>query len=137
LALLACLSLGLGCDANIVDDPNAESGNDGERGKAQAMPFGEPVNDSVNYTEGDMTDWKYIQVPAFGSVTVRLGCDHTGAYCGANIRDEVGRMVREIRTDGSPRVEQTLDLARGNYYVEIFCPASATDYTIQVDYEPN
>ena len=131
------LLLLLGCDANIVEDPNAESGNDGERGKAQRLAFGEPVNDHITYTEGDMTDWKYIQVPSSGDVTVRLGCDYTGAYCGANVRDEVGRLVSRIRTEGESRVERTLELARGNYYLEIFCPASATDYTVQVDYEPN
>ena len=127
----------LGCNPNIERDPNENSGIDGERGKAQLLPFAEPVNDRVDYNEGDMTDWKYVQIPAPGHITVTLGCDYTGAHCAANFRDEVGQLVEAIESSGAPRVTSTIPVTRGNYYLEIFVPASSTDYTVQVDYEPS
>ena len=127
----------LACNPNIERDPNENSGSDGERGKAQLLPFAEPVNDRVDYNEGDMTDWKYVQVPAPGHVTVTLGCDYTGAHCAANLRNEVGQLMEAIESAGAPRVTSTVPVTRGNYYLEIYVPASSTDYTVQVDYEPN
>lgn len=134
-----CLLLGLAaaCVPNIQRDPNENSGNDGERSKAQPLALNEPVNDRVDFTEGDATDWKLIQVPAPGRVTVILGCDNTGAWCAARVRDEVGRVVESIESRGQPRAESSLTLTRGNYYLEVYVGQSATDYTVQVDYEPN
>ncbi|MCA9562467.1 MAG: hypothetical protein KC561_03215 [Myxococcales bacterium] len=137
-----CLSLLVGlvagaCNPSLERDPNEDSGNDGERSKAQILPLGEPVNDRVSYTEGDMTDWKYVQVPAAGTINVTMGCDYPSAYCTVNIRDEVGLLLRELPSEGESRVSGSLAVTRGNYYLEIFVPASSTAYTIQVDYEPN
>ncbi|MBN1945103.1 MAG: hypothetical protein JW797_05470 [Bradymonadales bacterium] len=129
--------IGLACSPNLAPDPNEKSGDDGERSKAQLIELGAPVNDNVNFNDGDMTDWKYFQIPSPGRVMVTLGCDYTGAYCGANIRDEVGVLVTRMRTDGEPRVSEEVAVQRGNYYLEIFVPSAATDYTVQVNYEPN
>lgn len=134
--VLTALVLGA-CNANMQRDPNENSGEDGERGKAQLLPLNEPVNDRVDYNGGDMTDWKLLQIPAPGEITVTLGCDYTGAGCTANLRADVGTVIDSIESQGQPRVSSSFSLARGNYYLEIFVPASATDYTVQVDYEPN
>ena len=126
----------LACDTNIQQNPNENSGDDGERGLAKPLPLNEPVNDNVNYTEGDMTDWKYFQIPAPGTVEVTLGCDYTGAACAANVREEDGVVVHAIESQGQPVVTERFDVTRGNYYLEIYVPAAYTDYTIQVNYEP-
>jgi len=118
-------------------DPNENSGEDGERGKAQLLPLNEPVNDRVDYNGGDMTDWKLLQIPAPGQITVTLGCDYVGAGCAANLRSAVGTVLDSVESQGQPRVSSSFSLSRGNYYLEIYVPASATDYTVQVDYEPN
>lgn len=140
MAGIGCLALALmalACNPNIQRDPNENSGEDGERSKAQPLPLNEPVNDRVDFLGGDMTDWKYFQVPAAGSVTVTLGCDDGGAGCLANLRDEVGLVISRIDSQGNPRTEARFAVGRGNYYLEIIAQASATDYTVQVDYEPN
>ena len=138
---LATVALGifaaLACDPNIQRNPNENSGNDAERSLAQQILFGEPVNDNVNYNQGDMTDWRYFQAPAAGSARVTLGCDYTSAYCAVVIRDEVGVELERLETRGQPRIEGEVPVGRGNYYLEVFVSASSTDYTIQVDYEPN
>lgn len=137
LALAVLCLAALACVPNIVRDPNENSGNDGERGKARLLELGTPENDRVDFTEGDATDWRYVQSPGAGELQVTLGCDYVDAYCLVNVRDEVGRLVRAIETSGAPRVSQTVPVERGNYYLEVTVPASATDYTIQADYVPN
>jgi hypothetical protein len=135
--VLGVLAWVLACNPNIQQNPNQESGNDGERGRAQRMPMNEPVLDNVSYVENDMTDWKYVQIPSAGEIVVTLGCDNGGAACVAVVRDEVGTPVRTLNSDGQPRIQDRLSVRRGNYYVEIYAQAAATDYTIQVDFEPN
>ena len=134
LALGACV---LGCDANLEVNPNEKSGNDGERGRAQLIELNTPVNDNLDRAESDMTDWKYFQIPAPGRIRVTLGCDIAGASCVAVVRDEMGASIRRIESNGEPRVQDTVPVSRGNYYLEVYVQASATDYTIQIDYEPN
>lgn len=134
LALTACF---YGCNPNIESNPNEASGGDGERGRARAMDLDTPVNDNVNLTGGDMTDWKFFQIPAPGTVEITLGCDNEGAACAAVVRDSMGVEIQRIDSNGEPRVQETVPVIRGNYYLEVFAQASSTDYTVQVDYEPN
>jgi hypothetical protein len=124
------------CTPSLEINPNANSGQDGERGRARPMPLNQPVLDNVDYTANDMTDWKYFQIPGPGRITVRLGCDNPGAACIANIRDEVGVVVRRLAGGEGP-VQDTLTVSRGNYYLEVYAQASATAYTVLVEYEPN
>jgi hypothetical protein len=133
---LVCLAA-LACAPNIQPDPNEASGNDGERGRAQPLPLGEPVIDNVNYIENDMTDWKFVQIDAPGQLTVTLGCDYSGAACLCRVRNAVGQIVETIDPEGEPTVTRRLDVRRGNYYLEILAQAASTEYTIQADYEPN
>ena len=137
LAVVALSVICLGCSPNLEQDPNEDSGDDGERSKAQLLELATPVNDNVNFGEGDMTDWKYVQIPSSGMVRVTLGCDYTGAYCGVNVRDEVGLIVSRMETSGESRVSEEIRVRRGNYYLEIYASVASTDYTVQVDYEPN
>jgi hypothetical protein len=139
LRVVAAIGLfwGLACDPNIQGNPNSDSGRDAERGMAQRLALGEPVNDDISHNAGDMTDWKYFQIPAPGTARVVLGCDYTSAYCAAVVRDQFGVEVDRLETRGQPMVSVGVPVQRGNYYLEIFVQASSTDYTIQVDYEPN
>jgi hypothetical protein len=125
------------CVPSLERDPNENSGNDGERATAQALVLGEPVNDHLNYSEGDMTDWKFVQVVSPGEITVTVGCDNAGAWCSVNVRDEVGRVVGTIETEGEVRASGVVEVGRGNYYIEVFVQASQSAYTIQVDYGSN
>ena len=125
------------CVPSLERDPNEHSGNDGERGAAQILVLGEPVNDHLSYSEGDMTDWKFVQIASPGEITVTIGCDNVGAWCSVNIRDEVGRVVGTIQTEGEVRASGAVEVGRGNYYIEVFVQASQSAYTIQVDYGAN
>lgn len=138
LALLAALVAAgaLACSPSLEVNPDESSGGDGERGRAVRMPLDEPVLDDVNYTEGDMHDWKYFQIPGPGRITVRLGCDNSGAACIANVRDDVGVVLRRLAGGEGP-VTETLGVSRGNYYIEVYAQASSTSYTVLVEYEPN
>lgn len=128
---------GLCVACNVTPNPNEESGRDFERGGATQIPLNEPVNDNLDYNGRDQTDWKYFQIPAGGTVNVILGCDYGGAGCNARLRDEVGQVLGLIESGGNPRVTRAFDVGRGNFYLEIWAQAAATDYTVQVDYEPN
>jgi hypothetical protein len=48
----------------------------------------------------------------------------------------MGVVLRRLE-GGSGPVSESLSLARGNYYVEVYAQASATAYTVLVEYEPN
>ena len=122
---------------NIQQNPDENSGGDGERGRAQRIELNEAITDNVSYAEGDMTDWKYVQIPGPGHIVVTLGCDYGGAACVAVVRDEVGAALTTLDSEGEPRVRGTVSVDRGNYYVQVYAQASATAYTLQVDYEPN
>jgi hypothetical protein len=135
--LFGVLAWILACSPNIEQNPNQNSGNDGERGRAQKMDLNAPVNDNVSYAENDQTDWKYVQIPAPGTITVTLGCDNGGAACVAVVHDALGAPLRTLDSHGQPRVSDTMAVRRGNYYIEVYAQAAATDYTLQVDYEPN
>jgi hypothetical protein len=133
---VALLASALACSPSLQVNPNSNSGMDGERGRARVMPLNQAVVDNVDYTANDMTDWKYFQIPGPGRVTIRLGCDNPGAACIVNIRDEMGAVIRRLPGGEGP-VQETLSLNRGNYYLEIYAQASATAYTVLVEYEPN
>ena len=125
---LACL---VGCGAAF----NSQSGDDAKRAGAVEVTVGEPHDDRVSADEGDHSDWKSFFLEAEGRVTVRLHWDEDDVEARVVLRNPFGTVLFAASQDGGPRVLELgpLDLARGEYFVQIEAEDGASVYTIEVD----
>jgi hypothetical protein len=109
---------GAGCDS----DPDAASGGDAYRNEASPMALGEWVSDSINYSDGDRTDWKTLLLAAPGEVKLELNADIPDIELRAALVDRygfvLGTVVRPEGTDGA--VELKLKAAAaGRHFVMV------------------
>lgn len=124
------------CACNVQTDPNANSGGDESRLKATEIPVNRTIIDNVNYNAGDMTDWKYFNLPSSGLVEFLIAFDNPSAKGTAIIRDARGAQVTRVDHQGEPKLQTTFRGQPGIYYLEIYANQEMSDYTLEVNFDP-
>ena len=130
--LLAALSL-FGCSVDLQEDLE-----DAERTRAIEMPVNRVVVDFLYPEGGDKRDWKFFTIPSDGLVTITVGFDKEETGPGVEIVNEVGQVLSNLKlpdnTTGLRRL--AFEAKPGNYYVHVSIQRGATDYSVEVVYEP-
>ncbi len=111
-----------GCAVNV--HPNRNTGGDGERFQAKPQELNKMFMDSVDYDDGDATDWRYVVVGQRGLLTVTCHFDNPQAKTSVAVRDAVGNVLAMQHHDGQPRQEATVKVkpgvdGTGKYFVEV------------------
>ncbi len=100
LCLSALLALGLAACVSSGDDPDG----DDRRGKAQPITIGQVVTDKINANSDDVVDWKLIEVPSAGILTVNIFWDDAEIQSVTALADKFGKILQEEQRD--PRAPQ-------------------------------
>lgn len=137
LAALGRIGLGVGlwslaaCGAAF----NSQGGDDAKRAGAVEIQIGEPADDRVSAEEGDHSDWKSFFLEAESRVTVRVHWDDEDVEARVVLRNPFGTVLFAASKDGDPRTLELgpLDMARGEYFVQIEAEDGSSVYTIEVD----
>ncbi|MBD89331.1 MAG: hypothetical protein CL940_03265 [Deltaproteobacteria bacterium] len=120
-----------GCGAAF----NAQGGDDAKRAGAVEVSVGEPHDDRVSADEGDHSDWKAFFLETEAQVTVRVHWDDEDVEARVVLRNPFGTVLFAGSKDGGPRVVELgpVDLARGEYFVQIEAEDGSSVYTLEVD----
>ena len=112
--------------------PEANSGTDQDRLGAIEVKINDLVRDHVSCIDGDKTDWKYFTVPAETPVSVTFAFDEPSAGGTIVIRQATGVETHRLQFKPGSRMVQTFHAVPGHYFLEIFCEAFQSEYTIEV-----
>lgn len=117
--------------------PDEKSGGDHERHKATPVKVGEAVADSVSYKDGDRTDWKVVELPDAGFLTVLVNLDNPKNDILVALFDRYGKPVAKMvhhKSDESPLVQLITQAAPGRYFilVQAASEGAKTGYALKV-----
>ena len=129
LGICLCLLGATGCESL---GPESNSGDDRDRLGAVEVKINDLVLDYVSCIDGDKTDWKFFTVPAEARVAVTFAFDEPSAGGTMNIRKPTGELMYEVRFVPGSRMTQEFDAVPGHYYLEFFCEAFKSEYTLEV-----
>lgn len=117
-ALSAALYLGGCCtSAKCLE---RHSSPDKDRVKAKALTLNVVHNDSVSGPGRDRTDWKYIELPRPGKLTVQLHWDTGGSHLQLAVFDVLGMLIQEGRPWGSGGRRAVVAIEEaGRYYIRV------------------
>lgn len=116
--------------------PDEKSGGDEERHKAKQLKIGESQADSVSYKDGDRTDWRVLETPDAGFLTVTVRLDNPKNEIVVALFDRYGKPVTKMvhsRKDESPIINLTTEVEPGRYFIMVQAAHSEdrTGYAIQ------
>lgn len=129
MGVLAVLSVGAGCETL---GPEKNSGTDQDRLGAIEIKINDLVLDHVSCVDGDKTDWKFFTVPGEGRIAVTFAFDEPQALGTVVIRKPTGEEMYRLPFKPGARNIQEFDAIPGHYYLEIFCEAFQSEYTLEV-----
>lgn len=120
-----------GCGATL----NSASGEDAKRSGASEIPVGQPHDDRVSADEGDHSDWKTFFIEAEAQVTIQVHWDDPDVEARVVLRNPFGTVLFAGSQDGGDRVLSLgpIDLARGEYFLQIEAEDGSSVYTVEVD----
>ncbi|MBO4349633.1 MAG: hypothetical protein J6A01_01645 [Proteobacteria bacterium] len=127
--LLGVLLAGAGCEKL---GPEQNSGTDKDRLGAIEINLDDLVLDFVTCLDGDKTDWKYFTVPGETDVKVTFAFDEPTAGGTIIIRKATGEEMFTKRFVAGARNTQEFHALPGHYYLEIYCEAFESEYTLEV-----
>ena len=127
--VLSAFGLLTGCEAL---GPETRSGTDKDRLGAIEMKLGSLVLDQVNCIDGDKTDWKYFTVDEESRIAVSFAFDEPSAGGTVVIRKPTGEELSTNKFVPGARMTKVFDAVPGYYYLEIYCEAFMSEYTIEV-----
>ncbi len=135
-SLLALSFAATGCNLNV--NPDRASGADGERYSSPAAKLNEVYLDSVDYDNGDATDWRYILVGQQGILSVTCHFDELGAKTVLHVRDSVGNILATQFNSGQDRQVATAKVMEGKYYIEVKAleEGAISPYTCEPRFDP-
>ena len=115
-AVVACL----GCGPR---GPDAKSGPDAHRHKAQKVALGQEIGDSISYKEKDRTDWKVLELLDAGVLLVEVVLDNPKADVELTVYDRYGKRItggRAVHHKGDPPLLRLmLEVDAGKYFFRI------------------
>ena len=140
LFLVPLVLLAGGCAVNVT--PNRNTGGDGERFQAQPQELNKIFMDSVDFDDGDATDWRYVVIGQRGLLSVTCHFDNPQAKTSVNVRDAVGNVLAAQYHNGQPRQEATVKVkpgveGTGKYFVEVNAleEGAISQYSCEANFE--
>ena len=127
--VLAALLLGAGCETL---GPETNSSTDKDRLGAIEIKINDLVLDYVSCLDGDKTDWEYSAVPGEGLLAAASAFGEPAAGGTVVIRKPTGEEMYRLPFKPGSRNIQIFDAIPGHYYLEIFCEAYKSEYTVEV-----
>ncbi len=117
--------------------PDEKSGGDQERHKAAPVKVGEAIADSVSYKDGDRTDWKLVELPDAGFLTVLVNLDNPRNDILVALFDRYGKPVARTmhrKDDDSPAIQLITQAVPGRYFilVQAASEGAKTGYALKV-----
>lgn len=117
--------------------PDEKSGGDQERHKATPVKVGEAISDSVSYKDGDRTDWKVVELPDAGFLTVLVNLDNPRHDVLVALFDRYGKPVARMvhrKADESPLVQLITQAVPGRYFILVQAASEGanTGYALKV-----
>ncbi len=127
LLLAGCITVGGAVDSR--------SEGDQARDRALAVFVDRTVTDRINGSEGDNTDWKYIDIVDPGHLRVTVSIDNPGSLKGGelSLHDEFGeRLERRLVMDGQVSYVFEVDVEKvpHKYFVRVFTKEGTSVYTV-------
>jgi len=140
---LLAATLALLCSACAVNvHPNRNSGGDGERYQARPQALNKVFMDSVDYDDGDSTDWRFVVIGQRGLLTVTCHFDNVQAKTSLSVRDAVGNVLATQYHNGQPRQEAVVKVKPGTdgtakYFLEVNAleEGAISQYTCEAAFE--
>lgn len=126
--LIAFLLVATGCPGEIDDE-------DARRANAKPVPLGQVVTDQVSPPE-DEVDWKIIEVPGGGFLTVTVFWDNVDADGLVTLTDKYGVTLEEERRDPRTDNEQIIVNATEPtfYFVKVTAGRQQSVYSVQTSF---
>ena len=112
--------------------PDTNSTKDSDRIGAREIHINDLVLDHVSCIDGDKTDWKFFTVEEMTKIAVTFAFDEPTAGGTVVIHEPTGREIHRLRFKPGSRMTQEFDAMPGYYYLQIFCEAFQSEYTIEV-----
>lgn len=112
--------------------PESNSGDDKDRLGAIEIKINDLVLDHVTCLDGDKTDWKFFTVPYETRVAVTFAFDQPSASGKVVIRKATGEEMYRLAFVPGSRMVQDFTAVPGHYYLELFCEAFESEYTVEV-----
>ena len=136
----ACWLMGMaGCTLQVT--PDRATGGDGERHQAAPQELNKLFLDSVDFDNGDATDYRYVVIGQRGLLTVTCHFDNVTAKTSVTLRDAVGNVLATQYHNGAPRQVATSKVkpgpdGTGRYYVEVKAleEGAISEYSCQADF---
>lgn len=122
--LLSLLALACGDPSLKNDDPS--------RGLAKQLPLGQVVTDTISPPE-DPSDWKVIEVPGPGFLTVTVFWDNANIDSTVAMVDNFGKVIQRVRRDSrTPRDQMIIKCDQASFfYLAIDSTRDASVYSVQ------
>jgi hypothetical protein len=122
--------------ASCITPPDGKSGGDGDRHEAKQLQMNQWVPDSIAYSDGDRTDWRYMEVEDSGLLVVELQFDNENANVNVEIFDKYGkRLTRHVkRAKEDVNLQFTQEVQGGKYFVKVQAESEGdkTGYSLRV-----
>ena len=136
----SCWLMGVaGCTLQVT--PDRATGGDGERHQAAPQELNKLFLDSVDFDNGDATDYRYVVIGQRGLLTVTCHFDNVAAKTSVTLRDAVGNVMATQYHNGDPRQVATAKVkpgpdGTGRYYVEVKAleEGAISEYSCQADF---
>lgn len=129
VALVAFFALRAGgCFGSDIDEDNT-------RGLAKAIALGQVVTDTIAPPD-DAEDWKVIQVPGSGFLTVTVFWDIADVEARVQMVDNFGRTLQDVRRDDRTPRDQMIIKAEGEnfYYLRVKGEKGESVYSVQTSF---
>lgn len=125
--LVALLALGA-CTGSDIDEDNS-------RGLAKQLSIGQVATDNLNPPD-DTSDWKVIQVPGPGFLTVTVFWDNADIEAFSSVVDNFGRTLQEVPRDSrTPRDQMIIKTEGANfYYLHVRTVRGDSVYSVQTSF---
>jgi len=125
-----------GCFLWVVSGCTLGSGGPAGTGKDRLSAIEVKINDLVldyvSCMDGDGMRWKYFTVPSETKVKLTFAFDEPQAGGTVVLRKATGEEMYRLAALPNSRREQVFDAVSGHYYLEIFCQAFHSEFTIEV-----
>jgi len=107
-----------------------------KRDGALAVFVNRKVTDQVNVSDGDGTDWKYVDIPRPGEMSVTVAFDSPRGVTGEVVlRDNFATVIErhELTQERSVYEFAPVQAVSSRYYIEILAESGSSVYTVGVD----
>jgi hypothetical protein len=127
------------CGVALLSSCGGDQGDpdgDDRRGKAQPISIGQVVTDKVT-APLDVVDWKLIEVPGRGILTVNVFWDQNNVDSVVALADKFGQILQERPRDSRAPQDQIIIQAReaGFFFIKVTVGRGESVYSVQSSFQ--